>query len=50
MIADKLPPIPLPPGTISPATAVAIAAAIQTAVAAVMTYIDAIPLDCPRTT
>lgn len=38
------PPIPLPPGTVNPATA----ALITSNLAAVQAYLDALPLKCPR--
>lgn len=43
-----LPPIPFPPGTISPALAVAAFNTLNQANAAVLTYIRALPLECPR--
>lgn len=48
LILAHAPPIPLPPGTINPAAAQAIVAIIEEGIDAVMTYIDAIPLECPR--
>jgi len=48
MIAEHVPPIPLPPGTINPATAQEIAAAIQLAVDTIDSYLDQLQPECPR--
>jgi hypothetical protein len=48
MIAAQLPPIPLPPSTINPATVQTVIAAMQNALATVQAYIDGLIPPCPK--
>lgn len=40
-------PLPLPPGTINPATAATITAILTSAMQTVQTYLDKLPTECP---